>query len=165
VKLATVAATNRRTEIYRVTDGGSLECRSFVAAKWSPWSRTPFEHWAIGVATLSGWPDQIEIFVLDRRGGVWNRWWRHGKEWLPKRGFNPLGRPFRQGKARGFSAVSAGDGHFNVFVEQEDGRTAVLPHVAGPDGPHWWRCDGPEALGDGWWSAFGPLPSGIYRSS
>jgi hypothetical protein len=165
VKLAAVAAANRRTEIYRVTDSGLLECRSLVGVEWSPWSRAPFEHEAVGVAALSGWPEQIEVFVLDCRGGVWNRWWWHERGWLPEQGFNPLGRPFSRGTARGFSAINSGDGHFNVFVELDDGRSAMLPHVAGPDGPYWRRCKEPGALGDGWWPAYSRGPIGVYRSS
>ena len=165
MKLAADAASDLRTEIYRVTDSGFLECRSLVGARWSPWSRAPFERKAAGVAALSGWPEQIEVFVLDCRGGVWNRWWWHERGWTPEQGFNPLGQPFSRGTVRGFSAINAGDGHFNVFVELDDGRNAMLPHVAGPDGPYWKRCMEPIALGDGWWPAYSPVPSGVYRSS
>jgi hypothetical protein len=165
MKLAAVAASDKRTEVYRVSAGGVLESRLLAGSKWSAWSRAPFEDEAVGVAALSGWPEQIEVFVLDRRGRVWNRWWWHERGWLPEQSFSPLGQPFPSGTVRGFSAISAGEGHFNVFVELEDGRSAVLPHVEGPDGPHWRRCEGPDALGDGWWPAYDVLPSGVYRSS
>lgn len=166
MKLSTVAASDRRTEAWRVTEDGQLKRRwlDAGAAEWSPWRHVPFAPRALGVAAISGWPEQIEVFVVDASGAVWNRWWWLDRGWLPRDGaFNPLGRPFAEVGVRGFSALSAGAGHFDVFVEAADDRTAVLPHVEGPDGPHWRRCEGAEALGDGWWPAYAPASRGAYR--
>lgn len=167
MRLSAVAASDRRTEVYRITDGGDLQCRSLESAKseegWSAWERAPFEPEAVGVAAISGWPEQIEVFVIDRAGVVWNRWWWSGRGWAPQDGFNSLGTPFANEDIRGFSALGAGAGHFNVFVEARDGRVAVLPHVDSAQGPVWRRCEGPDALSDGWWPAFGPASSEVYR--
>lgn len=161
------AASHRRTEVYRVTAAGSLEHRwldtSRPGTTWTDWQRAPFAHAAVAVAAISGWDEQIEVFVVDRSCRVWNRWWWYERGWEPADRFNPLGAPFGQIQPRALSALSAGGGHFNVFVEGPDGQMAMLPHVNGPGGPFWRRCEGPEALGDGWWPAFGALPEGVYR--
>jgi hypothetical protein len=167
VTISAVAASDRRVEVFRVTGDGRLEHRwldlTAVDPVWSRWQAAPLETAAVAVAAISGWDEQIEIFVLDHAGHVWNWWWWQSRGWTPSSGLNPLGAPFGPG-SRGLSAFSAGHGHFNVFVEGPRGDLAVLPHVLGPDGPFWRRCSGPRSLGDGWWPAFGQ-PQGIYRTS
>lgn len=164
--LVAVAASDRRTELFRVTASGELEHRWLGAkpgeARWSPWSIAPFVGKVIDVAAISGWPEQIEVFVLDGSGGVWNRWWWEHKGWEPADRFDFRGRPFRDDPVRGIAALSAGGGHFNVFVEAQDGRTAMLPHLV-REGEKWQLCDSSVALGDGWWPAFEADLRGLYR--
>lgn len=165
--VSAAAASSRRTEVYRVMAPGLLEHRwldtSDAGAVWTDWVRAPFPPTAVVVAAISGWDEQLEVFVVDRSGQVWNRRWWHGRGWEPADRFNPLGAPFGTVHPRSLAALSAGGGHFNVFVEDRDGRLAMLPHVNGSDGPHWRRCGGPEALRDGWWPAFHVVSSGGYR--
>jgi hypothetical protein len=164
--IAVVAASDRRTEVYRLTSYGRLEHRWLDTSRpehgWTEWQRAPFEGTAVAVAAISGWDEQVEIFVLDAEGQVWNRWWWHDRGWQPKGGFNPLGAPFPF-RARALSALSAGNGHFNVFVESADGELAVLPHVNGADGYYWRRSCGPDALNDGWWPTFAPSSKDAFR--
>ena len=122
--IACVAAGANRTAVFRVTNDGSLEHRWIDAARtpqWCPWQRAPFDGDAAGVAAISGWDEQIEVFVLDRGGCVWNRWWWVDRGWIPSDGFNRLGTPFPGRPTRGLSALSAGSGHFDVMVEAADG--------------------------------------------
>ncbi|MCX2950179.1 hypothetical protein [Lentzea sp. NEAU-D7] len=167
MKISAVAASDLRTEVFQVNSAGDLEHRwldtTRPAAEWTAWRRAPFEPVAVAVAAISGWAEQIEVFVLDTSGTVWNRWWWHDRGWTPVDRFNPLGAPFGRSGSRDLSALSAGNGHFNVFVGAEDGRLAVLPHINGPQGPYWHRCDTAERLGDGWWPAFSPASTGAYR--
>jgi hypothetical protein len=165
--ISAVAASDRRTEVFRIDAVGNLEHRwldtTNPEAEWTTWCRAPFEPTALAVAAISGWDEQIEVFVLDSSGTVWNRWWWYDRGWTPADRFNPLGAPFGASESHALSALSAGDGHFNVFVEAVDGRLAVLPHVNGPEGPFWHRCDSPEILGDGWWPAFTSASTRTYR--
>jgi hypothetical protein len=163
MSFAAVSAGPHRTELYRIRDG-RVESRTIEAsdARWSDWTATPFDGRAIGVAAISGWPEQIEVFVLDDTGAVFNRWWWTGKGWLPSDGFSPLGRPFDQAAAPQLAVFNAGGGHFNLFVSTGE-TIAMLPHLFTPDGLTWQRCKGPESLGDGWWPAFGPSPRDVYR--
>jgi hypothetical protein len=166
--MSAIAASDRRTEVFRVTSTGAVEHRWLDTAapspEWSAWCRAPFEPAAVAVSAISGWDEQIEVFVLDDLGRVWNRWWWHDRGWTPTHEFNPLGTPFGPAiRPRALSALSAGGGHFNVFVQAPDGRLAMLPHVLGPEGPHWHHCGDPEALDDGWWPAFSPVSIGMYR--
>lgn len=167
--VSAVAAAFHRTVVFRITDDGGLEQRwvepGCVGDGWSAWERAPFDRRAIGVAAISGWDEQIEVFLVDSSGHVWNRWWWRDRGWTPPDAFNPLGAPFVGSESRGLAALSAGGGHFNVFLEAVDGRWAVLPHLPGPRGASWLRCDRPDALGDGWWPAFGPAAPMIYRTS
>ena len=126
----------------------------------------PFAPVAVAVAAISGWDEQIEVFVADRLGRV------EPVVVVParlgaRRPVQPARCAVRSNAAAEFLvgvAHSAGDGHFNVFVEGLDGQLAVLPHVIGPEGPFWRRCEGREALGDGWWPAFDDsLPHSVYR--
>lgn len=166
MKLVAIAASDRRTELFRVTDSGQLEHRWLIAdsggAEWSAWSFAPFDGQVVDVAAISGWSEQIEVFVLDDVGGVWNRWWWEHKGWEPTDGFDFRGRPFQGQPVRGIAALSAGGGHFNVFVEAQDGRVAMLPHLARA-GKTWLLCDSDDALGDGWWPAFEGDPERLYR--
>lgn len=164
MRLAAVAASNRRTTVFRVTDSGRLVHRWIDEgqSRWAEWSPAPLEVQAQGVAAISGWPEQIEVFALDVDGGVWNRWWWADRSWTPA-GFNWLGRPFPEERAIAVSALSAGDGHFNVFVESQSGEMAVLPHLPGEGGATWRRCEHPSALGDGWWPAWDPDSVGAFR--
>lgn len=155
-RILAVAASNVRTVVLRVTDAGHLEHRWLPAHDgdpgWSPWMRAPFDGQVSDAAALSGWPRQIEIFVLDADGGVWNRWWWDNRGWEPSHDFSYRGRPFA-GPAAGIAALSAGGGHFNVFVTSHDGRVAMLPHVNSFD-QKWRPCPGDTDLQDGWWPAF-----------
>ncbi len=166
--IAAVVASDVRLEVYRVTAGGGVEHRWLDASAdvgtWTEWQRSPFDRVAQAVSAISGWGKQIEVFVLDIEGEVWNRWWWKDRGWLPVAGYNRLGRPF-VGDAHQISAVNTGSGHFNLFVEAVDGRLAMLPHVNGPDGPYWRRCPYLDALNDGWWPAFSPISNETYRQS
>jgi hypothetical protein len=90
MKLVATAASDRRTELFRVTESGQLEHRWLSAgprqANWSAWSVAPFDGQVVDIAVISGWPEHIEIFVLDDAGGVWNRWWWEHKGWEPADG-------------------------------------------------------------------------------
>lgn len=164
--LIAVAASDRRTELFRLSPAGAIEHRWLVGgsgqARWSPWSFAPFTGTAIGLAAISGWSEQVEVFVLDDTGGVWNRWWWEDRGWEPADGFEFHGRPFGDEPVRSIAALSAGGGHFDVFVEALDGRIAVLPHLDRP-GPRWLLCTTDAALGDGWWPAFGDGLEQLYR--
>lgn len=142
--------------LLKVTASGRLEHRWLPAeqgaAGWSAWTPAPFDGRILDVVAISGWPQQIEIFVLDAEGSVWNRWWWKDRDWEPKTGFSYRGRPFG-GPAAGIAALSAGEGHFNVFVASLDGRIATLPHVQTYE-TKWRPCPQRHDLHDGWWPAF-----------
>ncbi|QKV80635.1 hypothetical protein [Amycolatopsis sp. Hca4] len=164
--MVAVAASDLHWEVHRVTADGAVEHRwldtATGASEWTGWRRSPFHGTAAALSALSGWDRQLEVFVLDVEGRVWNRWWWQDRGWSPVGGYNGLGRPFSDG-ARHISAVNAGQGHFTVFVEAADGKIAMLPHVVGPGGPHWRRCPHADSLGDGWWPAFAPGSGAAYR--
>lgn len=169
MRIIAVAASTVRTMVLRVSASGRLEQRwlPFDDANpaWSDWTEAPFGGEVIDAAAISGWPQQIEIFVLDSHGGVWNRWWWPDKGWKPESGFSYRGRPFGQ-PASAITALNAGNGHFNVFVESHDGRIATLPHVNTYDSK-WRPCpSATNGLHDGWWPAFDYTAADIvYRSS
>ena len=165
MRLAVVAASDQCAMAFRVV-GASVEERSLDTtvpnSEWTQWGRAPFESQAVAVAAISGWDTQIELFVLDAAGQVWNRWWWLGRGWTPTASFNLLGTPFPDRQSRDLAACSAGGGHFMLCVQHADGTVATLPHVNGPDGPFWLRCHEQAALGDGWWPAFGTIARPAY---
>ncbi len=166
VKLVAVAASDVRSEIFRLTPAGELEQRWLSGKRgerrWSSWSVAPFAGNIVDVAAISGWPSHIEVFVLDDVGGVWNRWWWEDRGWQPEGGFEFHGRPFGEISAQAIAALSGGDGHFNVFVEAFDGQLAMLPHLP-RDVDNWQLCESDGALADGWWPAFAPPSDRVYR--
>jgi hypothetical protein len=167
--ICAIAASDRRTHVFRISTDRTLEHRwldtANPEAQWTSWQRDPFRHPVAGVTAISGWEEQIEVFLLDSSGRVWNRWWWQQRGWAPRAAFNPLGTPFAGCEATSITALNAGRGHFNVFVEAANGQIAMLPHVTGPDGHFWLRCTGPEALDDGWWPAFESTSHGAYIST
>lgn len=167
IRIVATAASAARTMLLRIDDTGRLEQRWLPASDddggWTPWMIAPIDAPVADVAVISGWSRQIEIFVLDSDGGVWNRWWWEDRDWEPRDGFSYRGRPFG-GPAAGIAALSAGDGHFNVFVAALDGRIATLPHVDTFE-VKWRSCPHGRGLNDGWWPAFDYTEDDVvYRS-
>lgn len=144
--LASAAVRGHHGEVWRVTPRHRVEHRWFENGRWSEWHDFTFERPALDVAAVSGWREHIEVFVLDRNGTVWHRWWWKDSGWHPR--FEDLGRPFGTIATRGISAFSAQDGHMDVLVEAEDGRIANMWFE---DGRGWRGCDDASSLGDGWW--------------
>ena len=165
--ICAITASDRCTHLFRVTTERALQHRwldtTDPAAQWTSWQGAPFPHPVAGVGAISGWEEQIEIFLLDTSGRVWNRWWWQQRGWIPQDTFNLLGTPFASGQATSITALTSGKGHFNVFVEAVGGQIAMLPHIAGPEGYFWLRCTGPEALDDGWWPALKSTSHRAYR--
>lgn len=147
VGMASAAVEQHHEEVWRVTERQRIEHRWHSDGSWSDWYNFEFERPALDVAAVSGWPDHIEVYVLDTTGRVWHRWWWKNSLWDPA--FHDLGQPFGGDAPRGISATSAHPGHMDVFVEAADGRVANLWYVDGGGG--WNHCEDEWALTDGWW--------------
>lgn len=164
--ICAIAASSERTYLLRLT-AHHAEHRwldtTRPAESWSSWESLPFAGHVVDIAAVSGWDQQIEIFVLDSHGQVWNRWWWPETGWTPRSEFNPLGTPFDDSESSSIAALNAGGGHFVVFVEAADGRVAVLPHISDGNRPAWRRHPEPQALNDGWWPAFPSSSHAVYR--
>ena len=81
------AICRRSSASSRSADAESLTRRR-VEHRHVPWRvfhDFEFDRPAIDVAAVSGWPEHAEVFVLDRTGRVWHRWWWKEGGWMVER--------------------------------------------------------------------------------